>query len=379
MLDFSKFYEVPATFEADGFQSADAGIKGIFLAGPEFEGRETRVFAWYGVPENASVNNKVPGIVLVHGGDGTAFSVWVKHWVDRGYAAIAIDMFGGLPAKDGGYAREVTLQRFEYSGPDFTTKFADVDLPAEEQWAYHAVAAIISANSFLASLPEVYADKIGLTGISWGGFATALTAGYDSRFRFVMPVYGCGGIESQSALVSDDASFRQLKKFASLWDPDNTLAQAKMPILWVNGANDFFFDVKTWNKSSSLCARSYRALYPTLIHGQTQGEQPIELAAFAQTVLAGKDFPHFVKVQFNEQTLQIGAKWSSTEKIVKADVCWTRAEGCLNDALFRVYPAKMNRENDTVVGDLPEDWTVAYLSIEDANGCRYTSEIFFNE
>jgi hypothetical protein len=34
---------------------------------------------------------KVPGIVLLHGGGGTAFESWVKLWVDRGYAAIAID------------------------------------------------------------------------------------------------------------------------------------------------------------------------------------------------------------------------------------------------------------------------------------------------
>ena len=31
---------------------------------------------------------KVPGMVLVHGGGGTAFASWVKRWNDRGYAAM---------------------------------------------------------------------------------------------------------------------------------------------------------------------------------------------------------------------------------------------------------------------------------------------------
>ena len=39
---------------------------------------------------------------------------------------------------------------------------------------------------------------------------------------------------------------------------------------------------------------------------------------------------------------------------------------------------KLNRENGTVVGTLPEGWTAAYLNLEDDNGCVYSSEVFFN-
>ena len=46
MLDFSEFYKTPATFEAEGFESATPGVKGIFLAGAQYEDKETRVFAW---------------------------------------------------------------------------------------------------------------------------------------------------------------------------------------------------------------------------------------------------------------------------------------------------------------------------------------------
>lgn len=378
MLDFSEFYKTPATFEAEGFESATPGVKGIFLAGAQYEDQETRVFAWYGLPENASPNAKVPGIVLVHGGLGTALAPWVKQWNDRGFAAISIDMFGGLPARDGSCCSKNPPERHEFSGPDPKDKFEDVDYAPVDQWPFHAVAAIITANSFLASLPEVDGSKIGLTGISWGGFAAALAAGYDDRFRFVMPVYGCGGFDSL-AIVPEDASAKKVKKFVELWDPNNTLPKAKMPMLWVSGACDFAFDVRNWNHSVSLAPRSCRALRPAMVHGQAEGADAPELLPFAKEVLAGKEFPGFTKVKFNDDTIQLGGKWSSGVKIKKADIVWTRASGCWNDCVFRAQPARLNRENNTVVGDLPSAWTAAYLLLEDEAGLVYTSEVFFNE
>ena len=378
-MDFKAFYKVPAVTEAEGYQSVVPGIKAVFLAGPEYQGKETRVFAWYGVPETAASDVKLPGIVLVHGGLGTAFAEWVKRWNDRGYAAIALDMFGGLPARDGSYCSKNPPERHEFSGPDPENKYRDVELVPEEQWPYHAAAGIISAGSFRASLPNVDPAKIGLTGISWGGYAAALAAGYDDRFRFVMPVYGCGGFETGLKLVPEDTSAKKVKKFASLWDPNNTLAKAKMPILWVSGANDFAFDVCNWNKTSGLSARSYRSLRPTMVHGQHEGEIPEELEAFAATVLAGGEFPGFSKVLYNEDTCQIGGKWHSGVKIVEAEIAWTRASGCWNDCLFRTAPARLNFENHTVAGDLPSDWTASYIILKDEAGLIYTSQVLFNE
>lgn len=177
-------------------------------------------------------------IVLVHGGSGTAYAPWVKMWNDRGFAAIAIDMFGGVPQKDGAMVNAVPeSERHEFSGPGHLNQFAKVDEAPENQWAYHAVAGIISANSYLASLEGVAAGRIGITGISWGGFASALAVSFDSRFKFAAPVYGCGGFDSLK-LVPDTISMKNLKKWVSLWDPNNYLGNAKLPILWINGTAD---------------------------------------------------------------------------------------------------------------------------------------------
>src|SRR4029077_4672256 len=76
-----------------------------------------------------------------------------------------------------------------------------------DYWSYHAVAAVIRGVSVLASLPEVDPTRIGITGISWGGYTTCIVAGLDHRLRVAVPVYGCGFIHENSAW---NAAFQQM-------------------------------------------------------------------------------------------------------------------------------------------------------------------------
>jgi hypothetical protein len=61
------------------------------------------------------------------------------------------------------------------------------------------VTAALNAHSLLAAHPAVDADRIGLTGISWGGYMTCVVAGVDPRYKFAVPVYGCGFLALNSA------------------------------------------------------------------------------------------------------------------------------------------------------------------------------------
>ena len=56
---------------------SEPGVRGIFYDGLPLAGNPTRVFAWLGLPKNASTG-KVPAMVLVHGGGGTAHAHWVS-------------------------------------------------------------------------------------------------------------------------------------------------------------------------------------------------------------------------------------------------------------------------------------------------------------
>src|SRR4051794_3110111 len=65
----------PPAFHPAERSAARGGLKPLFFDGLPYRGKPTRVFAWYGVPARRA--GKVPAIVLVHGGGGTAFREWV--------------------------------------------------------------------------------------------------------------------------------------------------------------------------------------------------------------------------------------------------------------------------------------------------------------
>jgi hypothetical protein len=61
-----------------------AGLQSFYLDGLPYKGRPTKFYAYLGLPSIES--GKVPAVVLVHGGGGTAFADWVKYWNNKGYA-----------------------------------------------------------------------------------------------------------------------------------------------------------------------------------------------------------------------------------------------------------------------------------------------------
>jgi dienelactone hydrolase len=270
----------PKVYPADDFK--EAGVRSLFFEGLPWKGKPTRVFAWYGVPAHAG-NEKVPAIVLVHGGAGTAFADWVRMWTARGYAAIAIDTCGSVPIHEG----QRGWKHHDLGGPP-CWQLNQVNWPIEDQWTYHAVADAILANSLLRSFPEVDASRIGLTGISWGGYLTDIIASVDTRFKFGAPVYGCGFLGEDSYWVPELAKMKpeDAHKWLALWDPSVYLPRVKMPMLWVDGTNDPFYPMESLRKSY-LLPKGPRTLsmHVRLEHGYEQGEPPEEIHAFADYYL----------------------------------------------------------------------------------------------
>ena len=161
-FDLKRLSLVPRTFPAEDIPAE--GVKAIFFEGIPYQGKPTKVFAYYGMPE-VKEGTKVPGVVLIHGGGGTAFANWVKLWNDRGYAAIAMDLCGCLPV--GTYGK---WERHPEGGPPgWDASFNQIDSPLEDQWQKHAVSAVALANSLLRSFPEV--DAIELESLVFRGAA----------------------------------------------------------------------------------------------------------------------------------------------------------------------------------------------------------------
>ena len=260
-------------------ERATNGVKAVWIENVPWHGKPTRFFAYYSLPEGATAEKKVPGIVLVHGGYGTAFHTWVKLWNDRGYAAIAMDNCGGIPGEK---AHTPEHPRHAWSGPNGWGRFEDEALPPEEQWVYHAVECVIRSHTFLRNLPEVDAARIGVTGISWGGFLTSIACGADPRFAFAVPVYGCGNLRRHSVFAPEIG-----ERWESLWNPVEYAKRCRIPTLWCTGTNDYFFPLDSFEDTAFASGKPLFSIKLRMKHGHPPEGDPPEIAAFADSIVKG--------------------------------------------------------------------------------------------
>jgi len=364
--DTSALLQVPKVHPTQ--ECAAPGMRAFFYEGLEYKGRPTWVFAYYAVPEGQPPAGGWPAVVCAHGGGGTAYPEWVQIWNQHGYAAISMDLEGHLPDQRG----------HENAGPARVDWFGDRDLPDKEQWFYHAVADVIRANSLLRSFPEINPDKIGLTGISWGGTIVCTAAGVDPRFAFVVPVYGCGFIhESDNPGIAQwfppkNMTADQFRDYRTKWDPSAHLPYAKMPMLWLNGSNDGTFPMDIFQRSA-LAAPGPRTLHVRFrwLHGHGPGWKRPEIYAFADSIVkGGTPLPTAGRPELEAGTGRVRCK--TTGKIARAALCYTTDGGQWQNRYWDNATCEIG-ENE-VTSRLPEKTTVFYFNVKNESGCLVSSE-----
>lgn len=357
----------PASRPAEGFQSD--GLRAVFYEGAPWKGKPTEVFAWIGLPEHKP-GEKVPGVVLVHGGGGTAFDSWVKLWTARGYAAISMDTCGTVPR--GTYGKWERHEKGGPPGPDF----ADGQSPPEDQWPYHAAADVLLAHSLLRSLPEVDPDRIGLTGVSWGGYLTCLASGLDPRFKFAAPVYGCGFLGDNSCWKDEIESLGDVgKRWLSLWDPSHYLPAGKMPMLWVTGTNDFAYPLDSLRKSYRVAGGpSTLAVRLRMPHGHgAAGEGPDEIRAFADSILKqGPPLPRLGPIEGKGDRVQ--ATYEAETPVARGELLYTKGDGKWADRPWESAEASVDQTAKVVSAPLPEGARVYFLNLYDDGGRVVSTE-----
>lgn len=361
---------------------AEEGLNGLFFASVPFRSRATRVFAWLGLPEGASALKRVPGVVLVHGGGGTAFARWVRWWCARGFAAIAMDTCGAMPLPDTGILGSADWPRHSDSGPPGWGGIDQADWPLQEQWGYHAAAAIVKAHSLLASLPEVDQDRIGVTGVSWGGFLTCVAAGIDSRFRCAAPVYGCGFVSEESFWTENGffstMTAQQFQAWQTHWDPAAVLPLAHMPMLWLNGSNDFAYWPPVWQKSAAATGGQRQlCLKLRWPHGHIPAaEQASEIEQFFKLHLM--DGQPMLTIHPPSRTGDdIRATYAGRQAVRCANLLMTPDQGPWPERQWHLLPASVNRKTRTVKAKLPEGTTAACLSLLSWDWLYTTSDLVF--
>ena len=344
--------------EADGFPSAGE-IKAIYFDALEWKGKPTQVFAWLGVPKSPS--GKVPGIVLVHGGGGTAFQPWVQAWNDRGFAALSIAVEGQTSSRPEGASRG--WRRHESGGPGRVGIYGDSKEPLRDQWMYHAVADTILSNSLLRSLPGVDPEKIGIMGVSWGGVITSTVIGIDSRFAFAIPTYGCGDLSmagNQYGRALGGNLFYQ-----QVWDPLLRLDRAKLPVLWLSWPQDQHFPLNHQ-------AASYRrapgprivTLVPNMGHGHGPAWKRPESYAFAQSIVADGT-PWCGQTLAGADGNAARAVFSSSKPLERATLVSTTGSGITGSRTWLESPAKLEEKDGCwhATATLPEGTTAWFINV----------------
>ncbi len=315
-----------------------------------------------------------PGMVLVHGGGGKAFRDWAEHWAKRGYVALAMDLSGNGPAG-----------KLPNGGPDQSdaVKFRPFTRDeTREMWTYHAVSAVILGHSLLRSLPEVDADRTGITGISWGGYLTCIVAGLDPRLKVAVPVYGCGFLGDNSVwtagslagMPADDRA-RWLQAF----DPSQYLGGVRCPILFLNGTTDFAYPLDSYQKSYRLVPESQRfvSVNIDLPHGHIWTFPEVD--GFVDAALRGG--PHLAQVGPTKVETSASGPWRVEARIQsgarpqQARLCYTTDTGVWQKRVWKSVPARV--EGRRIEADLPAGRPlVGFLGVTDERGWRTSGEHF---
>lgn len=371
--DLDALGTAPPTWPAEGFSAE--GVRALFYQGVPFKGAPTRVFAWVGLPQ-VPPGTRVPAMVLIHGGGGTAFDTWVRRWTARGYAAIAMDTCGALPRKEVKDGKEAKgWVRNPQGGPGGWGGFGQIDQPAGDQWAYHAVSAAILAHSLIRSLPEVDPARTGVCGISWGGYLTCLTASNDPRFQLAIPVYGCGfTTEHTFAKSVTDLGPERAARWMAWWDPSSYLARAAMPMCWVTGSNDFAYTLNALQKSYRLPSGPRTlAIRLRMPHGHGDaGEAPAEIFTFADSILKGGE----PLARITGQGGADGQAWASAagrRPFAEAELNWTCDRGLWPKRKWESQAVAIDAAG-RAAAPLPAGATVWYFNFFDDRGCVVSSE-----
>ncbi len=364
ILELGQLVAPPATVDHET-HSEPSNIHSLFFDSLPYEGKATKAFAWLGIPEKKAGQVKVPGIVLVHGGGGTAFKEWVERWNDHGFAAISIAVEGQTDEKDSGATEgyiPTGWRQHANSGPYRTGIYGDSDKPLKDQWMYHAVADTILAHSLLRSHPRVDSENVGVMGISWGGVIVSTVVGIDTRFAFGIPTYGCGNLADAANqygnALGDNTVYRQT------WDPVHFLSRATMPLLWLSWPEDKHFPLDS-QASSYKKASGPRlvSLRPRMGHGHGPPWTHADSYTFAKSVVkTGKPWCIQKAVSVNKGIAK--ASFSSLKPFKSAVLVSTTDLGITGSRDWTETSASLVNKNRswTATAPLPPETTAWFLN-----------------
>lgn len=348
--DFNKLKAAPVFRDAPFEDSKVKGLRAVLVTGygpaPDDEALSSpnpkplsakvkaEFFAYIGIPEGPVPEGGFPGIVLIHGGGGTAFPQYVKLWVKQGYAVIALDWYNQRPIPPV-RATETNVKRIPLPG-------------GRRQDHVSNVANMVLAHSLLRSLKNVNPEKTAFVGLSWGSWYGAMVASLDTRFKGGVEIY-CGDVNKHSIQAFINGRFHHA---------------AKIPLYWVAGTNDQNVTLATLDAGFQECAKlENKSLVIRLPHSHIGFTFHSCFRMAAHFTQGGPGLPKLSDIDRSGNLVR--AKILDPGKgIRKAILCYTDStEKVYHKRVWKSVAAKI--EKDVISAELPDGAHQFFLSAYD--------------
>ncbi|MBP1994504.1 S-layer homology domain-containing protein [Paenibacillus eucommiae] len=364
--DVTALSQAPAIQWGNSTEHATYTMKEIYFSGEPYQGNSTRVFAYYAIPKN--VSGQLPAIVLAHGGGGAAYEEWAAQWAEEGYVAIALDLMGNGP---GG-------TRLVDGGPAQTNTSVFEDLAhLKDMWGYHSVADVMKAISILSVDSNVDPSKIGVMGVSWGGYTTGIVAGIDDRLAFAMPVYASGYYLEGSVWrdVLKALPEADLNAWIENFDMRQYISQAQIPMFWATGTNDSAFYLDSWRKTSRMAqGTNTLRLIPYWTHDHATSWHTPEFVAYADSIV--KDGQSLLSITPQRKTgSETWVNYSGVPTVTSAALFYTTDRGEYTNRIWKSIEATVHSADKKISANIPNGATAYYFNITDSQNYVVSSQL----
>ena len=289
-------------------KSADGILhEAAWLQIKDWLGRDCIVYAERMLPSG----EHLPGIVHCVGGGQTVQTADLLFWANQGYACASFDWQLGEIA---GRAPEQTSQ-----WPDPVVGQFDPQEIFEECLIPIAIQAAMATTSWLSEHTSIDADRIGMTGISWGGYLTWITAAYDKRLLAICPVYGCGIFDGKASRPYSEEVTQFWKEH---WDPQALATRQSAPAAYLSGTNDFFGNLFAADQLLAKLPVDYRCtLLPNADHSLDAGAGALAAAWMAHHLKGADGLP---RAPLLTDSFEIEA--DSSRPIASKEIWWSNSQ-----------------------------------------------------
>ncbi len=214
--------------------SSDAPPENITVKRVIFRSRDnSEIFAVIATPKTSG---KHPGMLVLHGGGGYAEVEKAMAWAQRGYVAVTPDMPGIADPK------KLTETKGKWSSLKYGEGRWEAKPDASASTLFDAVLAAMKSLYLLRSQPEVDVTRLGVVGVSWGGYMTTMVCGLaGDQVRAGMGLYGCGFFDrgyGQAVLSKMPADNRE--EWLNYLDAGRRVPNMKAAFFLAAASNDFF-------------------------------------------------------------------------------------------------------------------------------------------